>query len=167
MLAHDEPLSQSLSAIRIACDILDANVSLTVATQMDQACRSGKQAILIDLGAPSRCVGSGLAGLIESCARLSASMRIGLCNLGDPVLRQLRDYGLDRAFAVFDSVETAVLARLFTLCRPVLLTVNWFRRLYEAFGRFKYRLFHSAPWLAADHPAGDPTQATGTSTSRV
>ena len=44
---------------------------------------------------------------------------------------------------------TAVLARLFTLCRPALLTVNWFRRLYEAFGRFKYRLFHSAPWLAA------------------
>jgi hypothetical protein len=35
------------------------------------------------------------------------------------------------------------------LCRPSLLTVNWFRRLYEAIGRLKQRLYNSAPWQAA------------------
>jgi hypothetical protein len=44
---------------------------------------------------------------------------------------------------------TAILARLFTLCRPSLLTVNWFRRLYEAIGRLKQWLYNSAPWQAA------------------
>ncbi|HEX2748088.1 MAG TPA: hypothetical protein VHM91_08825 [Verrucomicrobiales bacterium] len=44
---------------------------------------------------------------------------------------------------------TAILARLFTLCRPSLLTVNWFRRLYKAIGRLKQRLYNSAPWQAA------------------
>jgi hypothetical protein len=44
---------------------------------------------------------------------------------------------------------TAVLARLFSLCRPSLLTVNWFRRLYEAIGRFRQWLFNSPPWQAA------------------
>ena len=43
---------------------------------------------------------------------------------------------------------TAILARLFTVCRPTLLTVGWFRRLYEWLGRLKLRLYNSAPWLA-------------------
>ena len=34
-------------------------------------------------------------------------------------------------------VGTALLARLFTLCRPSLLTVNWFRRMYEGITRLK------------------------------
>lgn len=44
---------------------------------------------------------------------------------------------------------TAILARLFALCRPSLLTVNWFRRLYEWIGRVKQWLYTSAPWQAA------------------
>jgi hypothetical protein len=44
---------------------------------------------------------------------------------------------------------TAILARLFSICRPSLLTVNWFRRLYEWLGRLKARLYSSAPWRAA------------------
>lgn len=36
---------------------------------------------------------------------------------------------------------TAVLARLFTLTKPALLTVGWFRRLYEWFTALKQRLF--------------------------
>lgn len=46
-------------------------------------------------------------------------------------------------------VGTALAARLFTLCRPSLLTVNWFRRLCEWFGRIKTRLYNSAPWQSA------------------
>jgi hypothetical protein len=46
-------------------------------------------------------------------------------------------------------VGTAVAARLFTLCRPSLLTVRWFERLYNWFGRLKDRLYHSAAWQAA------------------
>ncbi|HWB03000.1 MAG TPA: hypothetical protein VG796_08260 [Verrucomicrobiales bacterium] len=46
-------------------------------------------------------------------------------------------------------VGTAILARLFSLCRPSLLTVNWFRKLYEAIGRLKQWLYNSAPWQAA------------------
>lgn len=46
-------------------------------------------------------------------------------------------------------IGTAVLARLFTVCRPSLLTVHWFRRLYDAIGRLKTRLYTSAPWVAA------------------
>lgn len=45
-------------------------------------------------------------------------------------------------------VGTAILARLFTVCRPALLTVNWFRQLYEAIGRLKSLLYTSAPWVA-------------------
>jgi hypothetical protein len=45
-------------------------------------------------------------------------------------------------------VGTAVLARLFALCRPSLLTVNWFRRVYEGIGRVKQRLYSSGPWQA-------------------
>ena len=46
-------------------------------------------------------------------------------------------------------VGTAILARLFAICRPSLLTVNWFRRLYEWLGRVKQWLYTSAPWQAA------------------
>jgi hypothetical protein len=38
-------------------------------------------------------------------------------------------------------VGTAIVARLFTVCRPALLTVRWFRRLYEAIIRLKTRLY--------------------------
>jgi hypothetical protein len=45
-------------------------------------------------------------------------------------------------------VGTAILARLFAICRPSLLTVNWFRRLHDFIGRLKTWLYNSAPWLA-------------------
>ncbi len=38
-------------------------------------------------------------------------------------------------------VGTAIVARIFTVCRPALLTVRWFRRLYEWIGRLKKRLY--------------------------
>ncbi len=38
-------------------------------------------------------------------------------------------------------VGTAIVARIFTVCRPALLTVGWFRRLYEWIGRLKTRLY--------------------------
>ena len=43
-------------------------------------------------------------------------------------------------------VGTAIVARLFTICRPSLLTVRWFQRLYDWLVRLKTRLYHSAPW---------------------
>lgn len=46
-------------------------------------------------------------------------------------------------------IGTAAAARLFTLCRPSLLTVGWFKRLYNWFGRIKDRLYQSAAWQAA------------------
>ena len=46
-------------------------------------------------------------------------------------------------------VGTAAAARLFTLCRPSLLTVRWFERLYHWFGRVRDKLYHSAAWQAA------------------
>ena len=46
-------------------------------------------------------------------------------------------------------VGTAVVARLFSLCRDSLLTLGWFRRLYEALMRLRTRLYQSAPWQAA------------------
>ena len=50
-------------------------------------------------------------------------------------------------------VGTAIVARIFTVCRPALLTVRWFRRLYEWIGRVKTRLYlaiQSMPaWAAA------------------
>ena len=38
-------------------------------------------------------------------------------------------------------VGTAIVARIFTVCRPSLLTVRWFHRLYEAIVRLKLRLY--------------------------
>ena len=38
-------------------------------------------------------------------------------------------------------IGTAIVARIFTVCRPSLLTVRWFRRLYEWIGRVKTRLY--------------------------
>jgi len=38
-------------------------------------------------------------------------------------------------------VGTAIVARLFTICRPALLTVGLFRWLYEAINRLKTRLY--------------------------
>ncbi len=46
-------------------------------------------------------------------------------------------------------VGTAIVARLFAICRPTLLTVKWFRSVYEWLLRLKARLYHSAPWQAA------------------
>jgi len=47
---------------------------------------------------------------------------------------------------------TAILARLFAVCRPSLLTVRWFRRLYEGLVHLKTRLYaaiKSMPaWMA-------------------
>jgi len=52
-------------------------------------------------------------------------------------------------FILAKVLGTAVAARLFTLCRPALLTVHWFQRLYNWFGRVRDRLYHSAAWQAA------------------
>lgn len=38
-------------------------------------------------------------------------------------------------------IGTAIVARLFTVCRPALLTIGWFRRLYEGILRLKTRLY--------------------------
>ena len=44
---------------------------------------------------------------------------------------------------------TAILARLFTVCRPSLLTVGWFRRLYEGINRLKARLYSAIKAMPA------------------
>jgi hypothetical protein len=44
-------------------------------------------------------------------------------------------------FVVGKLVGTAVLARLFTLTRPALLQIGWFRRLYEGFTRLRDRVY--------------------------
>ena len=50
-------------------------------------------------------------------------------------------------------VGTAIVARIFAVCRPALLTVGWFRRLYEGILRLRdrlYRAIRSMPgWEAA------------------
>ena len=50
-------------------------------------------------------------------------------------------------------IGTAIVARIFTVCRPALLTIRWFRRLYEGIVRLKVRLYtaiQSMPaWAAA------------------
>jgi hypothetical protein len=50
-------------------------------------------------------------------------------------------------------IGTAVVARIFTVCRPALVTVGWFRRLYEGIIRVKTRLYGAvkatAAWAAA------------------
>ncbi len=38
-------------------------------------------------------------------------------------------------------IGTAIVARLYTVCRPALLTISWFRRLCEGLARFKERLY--------------------------
>lgn len=44
---------------------------------------------------------------------------------------------------------TAVLARIFSVCRPALLSLTWFRKLHDAFLRLRDFLYHSPPFLAA------------------
>lgn len=44
-------------------------------------------------------------------------------------------------FVVGKLVGTAVLARLFTLTRPALLQIGWFRRLYDWFTRVRDRVY--------------------------
>ena len=44
-------------------------------------------------------------------------------------------------FVAAKLLGTALLARLFTLTRPALLTIGWFRRLYEWFTAIKQRLY--------------------------
>ena len=50
-------------------------------------------------------------------------------------------------------IGTAIVARIFAVCRPALLTVGWFRRLYEWIVRLKTQLYtaiKSMPaWAAA------------------
>ena len=46
-------------------------------------------------------------------------------------------------------VGTAVVARLFTVCRPALLTVRWFRRLHEGIVRLKTRLYTAVQSMPA------------------
>ena len=46
-------------------------------------------------------------------------------------------------------VGTAIVARIFTVCRPALLTVGWFRRLYEWIVRLKSRLYTAIKSLPA------------------
>jgi hypothetical protein len=38
-------------------------------------------------------------------------------------------------------VGTAIVVRIFAVCRPALLTVGWFRRLYEWVNRLKSRIY--------------------------
>jgi len=51
-------------------------------------------------------------------------------------------------FAAAKVAGTAIAARLFTLCKPALLTVRWFRALHDWLLRLKTRLYQSAPWQA-------------------
>ena len=44
---------------------------------------------------------------------------------------------------------TAVVARLFAVCRPALLTIGWFRHLYEWIVRVKTRLYTAVKSLPA------------------
>lgn len=44
-------------------------------------------------------------------------------------------------FVAAKLLGTALLARLFTLTRPALLTIGWFRRLYDWFVAIKQRLY--------------------------
>lgn len=44
---------------------------------------------------------------------------------------------------------TAILARLFAVCKPSLLTVGWFRRLYEGLVRLKTRLYSAIKAMPA------------------
>ncbi|MEO6742549.1 MAG: hypothetical protein ABIP20_20080 [Chthoniobacteraceae bacterium] len=46
-------------------------------------------------------------------------------------------------------VGTAIVARIFTVCRPSLLTVRWFRRLYEWIARVKKRLYSAIKAMPA------------------
>jgi|GEM_PF-649365 len=46
-------------------------------------------------------------------------------------------------------VGTAIVARLFTVCRPALLSVKWFRRLFEGIVNLKDRLYHYIKSMAA------------------
>jgi muconolactone delta-isomerase len=49
-------------------------------------------------------------------------------------------------FVAAKVIGTAIVARLFAICRPTLLTVRWFRAVYEWLVRLKARLYHSMPW---------------------
>jgi len=80
-----------------------------------------------------------LPGLILLPVKISA---VWLATHGHPVYAAC-------VFLAAKIVGTAVAARMFTLCRPSLLTVGWFLRLYNWFGRLKDRLYHSAAWQAA------------------
>ena len=46
-------------------------------------------------------------------------------------------------------IGTAIVARIFTVCRPALLTVRWFRRLYEGIVRLKTRLYNAIKAMPA------------------
>jgi hypothetical protein len=46
-------------------------------------------------------------------------------------------------------VGTAIVARIFAVCRPALLTVRWFRRIYEWIGRVKKRLYDAIKAMPA------------------
>lgn len=52
-------------------------------------------------------------------------------------------YGVGLAVAISAKVVgTALVSRIFTLCKPTLLTVPWFKRAYEWVQRFKAKLKH-------------------------
>lgn len=46
-------------------------------------------------------------------------------------------------------IGTAIVARLFTVCRPALLSVRWFRRLFEGIVNLKDRLYNSIKSMTA------------------
>jgi hypothetical protein len=46
-------------------------------------------------------------------------------------------------------IGTAIVARLFTVCRPALMSVPWFRRLFESILRLKERLYTAIKSMAA------------------
>ncbi len=46
-------------------------------------------------------------------------------------------------------IGTAIVARIFAVCRPALLTVQWFRRLYDWIVRLKTRLYDAIKLMPA------------------
>ncbi len=46
-------------------------------------------------------------------------------------------------------IGTAIVARLFTVCRPALMSVSWFRRLFEGILRLKERLYTAIQSMTA------------------
>ncbi|WP_120500657.1 sugar phosphate nucleotidyltransferase [Roseovarius sp. EL26] len=102
--------------IRMPASRLSAQSAGLLSQKAQEAVRSGRMGVLIDLSGVARITHCGLAALVEFFATFSQHLRIGFCQARPKVRSMIEAYGLTRSLPLYASLEDTMAQPEFRRC---------------------------------------------------